>query len=147
MDLNEIIEASEIQEPIWIAYPGSKTFQVLTRPLGNKQPEFLEKSREVKWDEGTMEQKVTFNNDIYNRLFGEHVIVDWKGLHIEDLKKLVLLKNFKKLRQFTGEIACDETAKLLLLKHSVVFNAWINRVCANIELLNREREEAEEKNS
>lgn len=107
--------------------------------------EFLEKSREVEWDEATMEQKVIFNDEIYNKLFSGHVIADWKGLHIEDLKKLVLLKNFKKLAGFTGEIACDDAAKAMLMQHSPVFNVWINRVCANIERFNREREEREKK--
>jgi len=147
MDLKEIIDTREDQAPIWIAYPDSTTFQVLVRPIGNMHKEFLEKSREVKWDEAKMEQKVDFNDEIYTKLFSAHVIIDWKGLHIEDLKKLVLLKNFKKLAGFTGEIACDDAAKAMLMQHSLVFNIWINRVCNNIERFNREREEAEKKTS
>jgi len=146
MQLIDIIDTGEIQKPIWVAYPDSTTFQVLIRPLGNRHPEFLEKSREVKWDEPTMEQKVTFNEDTYTRLFGAHVIAGWKGLHVKDLKKLVLLKGFKKLKGLTGEIACDDTARDLLLKHSTVFNAWVNRVTRDTERFNREREEEELKN-
>ena len=147
MDLKDIIDIQEDQAPLWVAFPDSKTFQVLIRPLGNRHAAFLEKSREVKWDEATMEQKVVFNDEVYTKLFSGHVIVDWKGLHIEDLKKLVLLKNFKKLKDYTDEIACDDTAKALLMQHSPVFNAWVNRICTNIERFNQEREEAEKKTS
>jgi hypothetical protein len=147
MELQDIINTDEDQAPIWVAYPDSTTFQVLTRPIGDRQKEFLEKSREVKWDEAAMEQKVVFNDEIYTKLFSGHVIVDWKGLHIEDLKKLVLLKNFKKFTGFTGDIACDDTAKAMLMKHSIVFDVWVNRICTNIELFNQEREEAEKKTS
>jgi len=147
MDLKEIIDTRDDQAPIWIAYPDSTTFQVLIRPIGNKHKDFLEKSREVKWDEATMEQKVIFNDEIYTKLFSGHVIADWKGLHITDLKKLVLLKNFKKLAGFTGDIACDDAAKAMLMQYSPVFNVWINRVCMDIERFNREREEVEKKTS
>lgn len=145
MDLSEIIAADEEIEPIWVAYPESATFQVLVRPIGNKQAEFFEKAREVGWDETTMERKITINEDAYLRLFADWVIAGWKGLTLADLKRLVLLKNPKKLKDLTGEIACDETAKLLLLKHAPAFSAWINRVATDIERFNREREEGQKK--
>ena len=147
MNLSDIVDTSEDQSPIWVAYPDSTTFQVCIRSVGTMHKELLEKSREVKWDEATMEQKVIFNDEIYIKLFANHVIADWKGLLIEDLKKIILLKNFKKLVGFTGEIACDETSKALLMKHSPVFNVWVNRICTNIELFNQEREETEKKTS
>jgi len=147
MNLQDIIDMDEDQAPLWIAYPNSITFQVLVRPLGNKQKEFLEKSREVKWNEAVMEQEVVFNEEKYIKLFSAHVIVDWKGLDVDVIKKLVLIKNFKKLRDVTGGIACDDTAKALLMKHSPAFSIWINRVCVDIERFNQEREEVEKKTS
>ena len=147
MDLKEIIDTREDQEPIWVAYPDSKTFKVFVRPLGDRQDGFLKKSRDVKWDEAAMEQKVVFSEDTYRKEFGSYVIADWKGLHVEDLKRLVLLKSFRKIKKFKGAIACDEGSKTLLVKHSPSFWGFINRVTTDIERFNREREEAEEKNS
>ena len=147
MHLKDIINTDEEQDPIWVAYPDSETFQVLARPLGNRQAEYLEKSRKIEWDEPTMEKKVVFDEDLYQKLFSAQVIVDWKGLYITDLRSMVLLKGFKKLKGFKEEIACDEVSKMLLIKHSPAFFAFINRIAVDIERFNLEREEAEEKNS
>jgi len=147
MHLKDIINTDENQEPTWVAYPDSKTFQILMRPLGEKQTEFLEKSRKIDWDEATMEKKMVFDEKTYQKLFTDYIIVNWKGLYVKDLRRMVLLKNFGKIKEFTGEIACDDLSKMLLAQYSPGFSVFINRACIDIERFNREREEEEEKNS
>ena len=34
LKLADIIDTRDEQPPIWVAYPGSKTFEVLARPIG-----------------------------------------------------------------------------------------------------------------
>ena len=144
--LNDIIDTSDEQPPIWVAYQGSGTFQVLSRPLGCKQAEFIELATETKWDIPTMQKRQVLNTEKYLELFLDWVIVDWKGLTLKDLRRLVLLHDWKKLRRYKGDIGCDAKAKMLLMKFSPAFNAWINRVCLDIERFNAEREaEAEKK--
>lgn len=147
MHLKEMIDTRDEQEPIWVAYPPSKTFQVLVRPLAGRQSEFAEKARKVEWDEATMQKKVVIDEELYLKLFNAHVIADWKGLFVQDLKRLVLLEKPGKLRSFKEEVACDELSKLLLMQHSTAFSAFINRACVDIERFNEEREEAEKKSS
>ena len=143
--LDDILDTREEQLPIWVAYPGSGTFQVLTRPLGRKQAEFVEAATEPQWDLATMQKRQVLNSEKYLQLFLDWVIVDWKGLTVKDLRRLVLLKDWKKLRRHKGEIGCDAKAKLLLMQFSPAFSAWINRVCLDIERFNAEREEDAEK--
>jgi hypothetical protein len=142
--LNEIIDTSEEQPPRWVAYAGSATFEVLTRPLGSKQAEFIEAATEPKWDLATMRKHQVLNAEKYLELFLDWVIVDWKGLTVKDLRRLVLL-DWKKAKHHKGDIACDAKAKMLLMKFSPAFATWINRVCLDIERFNAEREEEAEK--
>jgi len=145
MDLKDIIATDDEVEPLWVACPLADGFQVHIRPLGDKQAGILEQAREVGWDEATMERRVTINEEIYQHLMGEHMIAGWKGLTTAALKKLVLVKNPKKLAGFTGEIACEPEARDLLMKHSAAFTNWVVRISGNIELFNREREAAQKK--
>ncbi len=140
MDIKEIIDTCENPEPIWVAYPESKTFQVLLRPAGIKQEEFMEKARRIEWDEALMERRVVVDREAYLTLYNPHTIVDWKGLHVSDLRRLVLIKNFRKVMKFKDEIACDDTARMLLMQHSPLFSAWVKQTTRNIELFNAERE-------
>ncbi len=143
--LNDIIDVSEEQPPIWVAYAGSPTFTVLTRPLGCKQAEFIEAATEPQWDLATMQKRQVLNSEKYLDLFLAYVIVDWKGLTVTDLRRMVLLKDWKKIRLHKGDIACDALSKRLLMQFSPAFAAWINRVCLDIERFNAEREEEAEK--
>lgn len=143
--LNEIIDTAGEQPPIWVAYAGSATFTVFTRPLGCKQAEFIELATEPQWDLATMQKRQVLNAEKYMELFLDWVIVDWKGLTVKDLRRLILLKDWKKIKRHKGEIACDAKAKLLLMKFSPAFSTWINRVCLDIERFNAEREEEAEK--
>ena len=146
MNLQDIIDTREDQEPIWVAYPDSETFQVLIRPLGGRNEEFLEKARRVEWDEALMERRIVIDREAYLKLFCANVIETWKGLYVGDLRKLVLIKNIRQVNKFKGEITCDESAKLLLMLHSHLFEFWAKQTCRNIELFNDERERALKKN-
>lgn len=145
--LKDIIDTRIEQPPVWVAYPGSDTFQVLTRPLGNRQQEFIDKAQRIDWDLATMSKKVVVNQEQYVQLFCDWVIVDWQGLTMTDLRRLVLLEDPKRFKGVSGEIGCDEAAKLLLMQHSPAFNAWINQVTRDIERFNLERENALKKKS
>lgn len=144
--LNEIIDTNDEQPPMWVAYAGSATFEVLTRPLGCKQAEFIEAATGPKWDLATMQKHQVLNAEKYMQLFLDWVVVDWKGLTVKDLRRLILLKDWKKVKRFKGNIACDAKSKQLLMQFSPAFSTWINRVTLDIERFNAEREaEAEKK--
>ena len=145
--LADLIDTRLEQPPVWIAYPGSQTFQVLVRPLGNRREEFVEKAQKIDWDTAHMARRVVVDQEQYLKLFCAWVIVDWQGLTVADLRRLVLLAEPKKWRSLQGEIGCDEAARLLLMQHSPAFSAWINRVCVDVERFNAEREEDAKKKS
>lgn len=160
MQLQDMIDTCDEQPPIWVAYPGqsqlgkefnsvpqeTKIFRVLIRPLGRRQAEFVETATEPTWDLATMIKRQTLNHDKYLKLFLDWVVVDWQGLTVDVLRRLVLLHNWDQLAIFTGEIACDSQARLLLTRFSPAFSIWVNQVCLNVELFNAEREaEAEKK--
>lgn len=145
IELAEIIDTRDEQPPIWVAYPASSTFRILVRPLGGKQQEFIRDATEPVWDLATMQKKQLLNNEKYLRLFGSYVIADWAGLAVDDLKRLVLLDNWQKVKSFTGEIGCDDISRQLLITWSPGFLTWLNRVTLDIERFNFEREEEAEK--
>ena len=143
--LKNIIDTRVKQPPVWVAFPGSKTFQVLLRPLNNRDQEFIDQAQEIGWDVATFSRRVKVNQEKYLRLFCAWVIVDWQGLTMADLRRLVLLQDPKKNKDFPGPVACDEDAKLLLMTHSPAFSAWVRRVVVDVERFNQEREEELEK--
>lgn len=140
LTLLDIIDPCEEQPPIWVAYPGPGAFKVLIRPLGRKQAEFVEEATEPQWDLATMIKRQTLNHDKYLQLFVHWVVVDWQGLTVDVLRRLVLLHNWHLLKGFQGCIGCDPQAKLLLARFSPAFSIWINGVCLNVERFNAERE-------
>ncbi len=146
LQLADIIDTND-GLPIWVVYPGSKTFEVSARPLGRKQEEFIEAATELKWDTATLTKKQVVDWEKYRQLFVDWVIVDWKGLTVDELRKIVRLKDWKKLKKFKGEIGCDDKAKIMLMSWSPQFATWINQISRNIELYNAEREAEAEKKS
>lgn len=145
MQLQDIIDTREEQPPIWVAWPGPGNFKVLVRPLGRRQAEFIEAATEPTWDLGTMIKRQTLNHDKYLELFLAWVVVDWQGLTVDVLRRLVLLQISKQLLLFKGDIGCDDQARTLLTRFSPAFSIWVNRVCLDVERFNREREEEAEK--
>ena len=139
--LEDIIDTRPEPPPVWIAFPGSETFQVLIRPLGMRQEEFIDQARQIDWDTATMSRIVKVNQEQYLKVFCAWVIVDWQGLTLDELRKLVLILDFKKSRKTPGPVVCDAGAKLLLMQHSPTFSAWINKVIVDIERFNQERDE------
>lgn len=147
LNLAELIDTRDEQPPIWVAYPGSKTFQVLVRPIGGKQQEFVQAATEPQWDLATMKKRPVLNGEKYLELFGSYVVVDWRGLMVADLRRLVLIADWKKIKGHSGEIAFDNAARQLLITWSPGFTAWLNRVSFDIERFNAEREAEAEKKS
>jgi hypothetical protein len=146
LNLAELIDTREEQPPIWVAYPGSSIFKVLIRPIGGKQQEFIEAATEPQWDLTVMKKRQVLNSEKYLELFGNYVVVDWQGLTVADIRRLVLIKDWKKIKGFKGEIAFDKASRQLLLTWAPGFTAWLNRVTFDIERFNQERElEAEKK--
>lgn len=143
--LKDLIDTRLEQPPVWIAYPGSETFRVLMRPMGNRQQEFVEAAQFIDWDLATMSRKVKVDQEQYLKLFCAWVIVDWQGLTMKDLRTLILLREPKRFKGASGEIGCDEAAKMLLMQHSPVFSTWVHNKCRDIERFNMEREEDAEK--
>ncbi len=140
LTLAAIIDTSEDQAAIWVAYPGPGNFKVLVRPLGRRQAEFIEAATEPSWDLATITKRQTLNHERYLQLFLPWVVVDWSGLTVEVLRRLVLLQITEQLLQYKGEIGCDDEAKLLLTRWSPAFAIWTNRVCLDVERFNAERE-------
>ncbi len=128
-----------------VSFPGSTTFKVLIRPLGNRHQEFVQEATEPVWDEALMKKTMVLNQEKYLQLFGAYVVCGWQGLTVKELRRLVLISDFKKLRKAEGEIAFDAEARRILITWSPLFKTWLQNVSLNIELLNREREEQLEK--
>lgn len=146
LHLADLIDTRLEQPGIWVAYPASKTFEVLVRPLGNRQQEFIEAAQRIEWDVAHMAKRTVLDGEQYMRLFCGWVIEGWRGLTGQDLARLVLLEVPRKAR-LVPDIACDEAAKILLMRHSPAFNSWINNTTRNIERFNSEREEGTKKKS
>lgn len=140
LHLADLIDTRPEQPAIEVAFPGSKTFVVLVRPLGNRQQEFIEAAQRIEWDTVHMVKRTVLDGEQYLKLFCAWVIEGWRGLTGHDLARLVLLDAPKRARQ-VPDIACDEAAKILLMRHSPQFNNWINQVTRDIERFNSEREE------
>jgi hypothetical protein len=141
LKLADFIDTREELPPIWVAYPGSDTFQILVRPLASRHQDMIQEATEPRWETGLMRKKMVLNQDKYLELFAAHTIADWRGLKPIDLNRLIPLADPKKIRRQTGEVACDAASKLLMLRHSAGFSAWMNRVVFDIELYNNERAE------
>jgi hypothetical protein len=139
LNLAELIDTREELPPVWVAYPGSDTFEVLIRPLGSYHQEMVQQATEPRWNEALMQKKMELNQEEYLKLFAAHNIVDWRGLTPVDLNRLIPLAAPEKIRKRVGQVACDAASKLLMLRHSAAFSAWMSRVVFDIERYNNER--------
>jgi len=106
LKLADIIDTRDEQPPIWVSYPGSRTFRVLVRPIGCKYQEFVQAATELKWDLAEMKKRPEINGEKFRELFGAYVVVDWQGLTVEDLRRLVLIdfEKWQEIKGFKGEI-------------------------------------------
>ncbi len=62
LNLAELIDPREELPPVWVAYPGSDTFEVLIRPLGSYHQEMVQQATEPRWNEALMQKKMELKN-------------------------------------------------------------------------------------
>jgi len=131
ISIKDIIVKEE--KTVWIKYIDEFEIQIrfLSRPELSK---LVEKSREYIWDKKDHMKIEKMNSDVFYNKFVDTVIVDWKGLTGETLKKMISVK----VDDPNIEIPFSKENAIELLKNAYDFDVFIQNQALDIEKFEEE---------
>ena len=116
----------------WVDYPGLNGFEVHVAALSRPELIKLRKSCITqRLNRKTKQLEEELNEDKFVMLFAKAVILDWKGLTIDNLSHLVLINTEGVGKDDLLEYS-EENAEMLLT-NSTEFDNWINEVVFDID--------------
>lgn len=114
-------------------YPGIEGFKVTLGAISRETSRRLQKDAEVtKIDARSRMPITTIDDEKFLESFAKEAIKDWKGLKFKNLADLILIDNSKILDP-EEEVEFNLENCMELLKHSPVFDAWVNDMVFDIE--------------
>ena len=127
------------KKSVWMEYPGMPGFEVEITNLARKELERLRKRCiTTKFDRGSRLPIEDLDGDKFATEFSKAVVKDWKGLTLDYLQSLILIKT--KGLDLTEELEYTQDNAEMLVTGSVEFNGWLNEVAFDLDNF---REEAE----
>jgi hypothetical protein len=101
-----------------------------------------EKARYRDWDKKTHTPIERENRDVLIRQLANNIILDWKGLTVETLGKIIPLMDGVDPKT---EIAFSKDEAFLLLSNSIDFSAFVQNTIFDVQRFSSEEEETEKK--
>lgn len=144
MKLGSVIELDRSKpKTTWISYIDNFEVQIKYLPRMELRS-MLEAATDRRFDRRTNSNLETLNPRKFDKELSK-LIVNWKGLTLDTLGKLLPLKD--DLDATTSvEIDCDEEAKLLLLEHAYGFDKFVQDACTEVANFESERQQEQLKN-
>ena len=125
------VNLDTLNEPVWVDWKDG--VRVLLQPLpASKNRELKNKAtrRKVDFSTGRKQRVETVDDDKYNRLLEEHILLDWEN--ISD--------------QTGAPLPCNDRTKRALLDHFHEFRFFVISTAQELENYQQEKTEEEEKN-
>jgi hypothetical protein len=143
--LSDLIDTVRPEEGVWVQYQDT-TFHLRVTYYGKPQMEkMFEAAKTVKLNMRNLKEEEDMDRLKFRKLYAKKVIQEWKGLTVEVLRKLVILKLDANLNP-TDEIPCTDENKEMLIQYSLEFDQWLAGVTQKVVTFNAEKKEAELKN-
>jgi len=146
MELTELLEK---YDQGWVEAQYQDTgFFVKVRPMCQAlQDEIAPKVKSLQFDKSSHKKIEVLDDDKFNKVFSKVAIVDWRGLTVSLVSKLIpSLKISAEVDQLK-EIPCTPDSKHLLVVRSAAFQKFVRDVALDAGSVLAEAEEAEAKNS
>jgi hypothetical protein len=129
------------EKVVWVKYLDS--FEVQLKYLSpTKLTAMYEKARYRDWDKKTHTPIERENRDVLIRQLANNIILDWKGLTVETLGKILPLMAGVDPKT---EIAFSKDEAFLLLSNSIDFSAFVQNTIFDVQRFSSEEEETEKK--
>jgi len=130
MNLKDIIVNTKTVE---IDYPGLPGFKVKVAAVSREVSRKLKEDSEVTKIDHKLKMPVTdIDEDTFVEKFAAAAIKGWSGLKYKYLQELVLV-NESEIEDSEAEVEFSQDNVVAILKHSQIFDTWINEQVFNIE--------------
>jgi len=126
---------------VWAEYKDGFEVEIRYLPRGALN-RILEDSKKKTWDPAAAIFLEKRDDGRFYQLVAERILVNWRGLKPEVLKKLVDMESYPETEvPFSVEDAAE------LLEKAYELDLWVQRIATNLEYYEATRRAAEEKNS
>jgi hypothetical protein len=126
---------------VWVKYLDDFSVQ-LKYLTPSKLTAMYEKSRYRDWDKKTHTPIEKENRDVLIRQLSNNIILDWKGLTVATLGKIIPLVSGVDPKT---EVAFSTEEAYLLLSNSIDFSAFVQNTIFDVQRFSAEEEDTEKK--
>lgn len=130
-----MLELSKMIVPeaqIWIEYPGAPGFEVSMNHLSRDELMKLRKrATSTVMDRKTRQMVEEVDSDLFQDLYIEAVIKDWRGLKLKYLNKLLVTDIGE--NDPNEELEYSKENANALMKNATTFDAWVTNILDDIE--------------
>lgn len=120
---------------VWADFPGYPGFEVNIRYISRDIARKLrEENTENVWDSTLKRSREKLKEDQFISAFAKKSVVDWKGLTVKNLRRLLPVKDDLP-EGVTDETELDysEEAAEYLINKSPTFDSWVNDIVMDLE--------------
>ncbi len=135
----QIKERSE--RTVWAEYKDGFEVEIRYTPRGRLR-RLVEEAHRQKWDPVTHQRTSELDREKFYNLIAQEIVVNWRGLTPEVLKKLVEMDCYPAEEVPYTKEDCAE-----ILAHAYDFDLWVQDLSASLDHFEAARRAAEEKNS
>ena len=126
---------------VWAEYRDGFQIQIRYVPRAKLQ-RMLDRCQKREWDPKDHQLKDKLDNEKFYRMIAEEVVVGWRGLTPDVLRKMADMEEYP---EEEVPYSVDDAAELLDKAYD--FDLWVQRVCSDLEYFDASRRASEEKNS
>ncbi len=132
-------------EGVWVQFQDTP-FQLRVTYYGKPQMQkMFDAAKTTKLNMRTLREEEEMDRLKFRKLYARKVIQEWKGLTVDVLRRLVVLKLDAGLPGDL-EIPCTDENKEMLIEHSLEFDQWLASVTQRVETFNAQKQDEELKN-
>jgi hypothetical protein len=132
-------------EGVWVQFQDTP-FTLRVTYYGKPQMQkMFEAAKTTKLNMRTLREEEDMDKLKFRKLYARKVIQEWKGLTVDVLRKLVVLKIDSNLPGDL-EIPCTDENKEMLIEHSLEFDQWLASVTQKVDTFNAQKQDEELKN-
>jgi len=90
-------------------------------------------SKEIFYDARTRVREEKLNDDKLRREYAKQIVIDWRGLTVDSLKKILPSLEVEKDVDVSKEILYSAELTIAMLEVSLEFESWILDIASNVE--------------
>lgn len=118
------------EKTITFEFPGMEGFEVdLTFLAKEEVVKLTKEATKTVYEKRTRQPKEEFDSDTFIHLYSQRVIKDWRGLKLDYLKDLILIKPPEDPE---AELEYSQDNAELLLKNSNTFDNWVSDMTGDL---------------